>query len=345
MILASGERVPSLRKYKLLGTLVDYSVSEAETVDKAVKRSVTAVRLMSRLGGAERRRASRLWLVIPRGVAGFYGRSQGWSLAQAEAVGVAQRKALSRQGHRHWRGARLQVYAPEAAGGLGEPHMYAIAAAAMVDEFDRALSGGRYDPARVSAESAIAATAVRLGFVPSAAQPTPLDWYPEHLEQHLREDVNVEMWKLVQLRAGVRTRSTAGVWRSLTPGDSEAWQNPRDGGGRVVWERPGVRFSPELCALGLWRYVDAFGGTDAAGVGRWLELGGTLQATRRCGRRVRAVADGDGATGIRGGGRRPELGPHRGRLATRVFSRVGPGVGATTGARRCPAPHRPTVGG
>ena len=191
MILASGERVPSLRKYKLLGTLVDYSVSEAETVDKAVRRSVTAVRLMSRLGGAERRRASRLWLVIPRGVAGFYGRSQGWSLAQAEAVGVAQRKALSRQGHRHWRGARLQVYAPEAAGGLGEPHMYAIAAAAMVDEFDRALSGGRYDPARVSAESAIAATAVRLGFVPSAAQPTPLDWYPEHLEQHLREDVNV----------------------------------------------------------------------------------------------------------------------------------------------------------
>ena len=175
-----------------------------------------------------------MWLVIPRGVAGFYGRSQGWSLAQAEAVGVAQRKALSRQGHRHrhWRGARLQVYAPEAAGGLGEPHMYAIAAAAMVDEFDRALSGGRYDPARVSAESAIAATAVRLGFVPSAAQPTPLDWYPEHLEQHLREDVNVEMWKLVQLRAGVRTRSTAGVRRSLTPGDSEAWRNPRDGGGR-----------------------------------------------------------------------------------------------------------------
>ena len=41
-------------------------------------------------------------------------------------------------------------------------------------------------------------------------------------------------------------------------------------GGRVVWERPGVRFSPELCALGLWRYVDAFGGTDAAGKGRWL---------------------------------------------------------------------------
>ena len=39
---------------------MDYSVGEAETVDTAVARSVTAVRLMSRLGGAERRRASRL---------------------------------------------------------------------------------------------------------------------------------------------------------------------------------------------------------------------------------------------------------------------------------------------
>ena len=37
-----------------------------------------------------------------------------------------------------------------------------------------------------------------------------------------------------------------------------------------MWERPGVRFSPELCALGLWRYVDAFGGTDAEGRGQWL---------------------------------------------------------------------------
>ena len=89
------------------------------------------------------------------------------------------------------------------------------------------------------------------------------------MEPHLREDVNVEQWKLVQMRAGVRTRSTAGVQRSGTPGDSGVWSNPRDGGGRVVWERPGVRFSPELCALGLWRYVDAFGGTDAEGRGQW----------------------------------------------------------------------------
>ena len=107
--LPSGEVVPAVRKYKLLGTQVDYTVGEKGTCEKAVSRSVTAVRLMSRVGGAERHQASRLALVVPRGVVNFYGRSQGWGLAEAERVGVAQRKALSRQGHRHWRAAKLHT--------------------------------------------------------------------------------------------------------------------------------------------------------------------------------------------------------------------------------------------
>ena len=43
------------------------------------------------------------------------------------------------------------------------------------------------------------------------------------------------------------------------------------GGGRVVWERPSVRFSEALCSLGLVRYVDMYGGTDDDGRGDWLE--------------------------------------------------------------------------
>ena len=57
----------------------------------------------------------------------------------------------------------------------------------------------------------------------------------------------------------------------FTPLDGELWQRPRDGGGRVVWERPNVRFSEALCSLGLVRYVDMYGGTDEEGVGYWLE--------------------------------------------------------------------------
>ena len=66
-------------------------------------------------------------------------------------------------------------------GGAGGAPLYAIAAAATVDEFDRALCEGRDDPARLTAESSVAATAVRMGFVPSDAEETPLDWYPEHI--------------------------------------------------------------------------------------------------------------------------------------------------------------------
>ena len=182
-----------MRKYKLLGTHVDYTVGEKGTCEKAVSRSVTAVRLMSRMGGAERHQASWLALVVPRGVVNFYGRSQGWGLAEAERVGTAQRKALSRQGHRHWRAARLQVYALESAGGRGSPTCTRLRRRQRWTS-SRAQCGGRDDPARLTAESSIAATAVRMGFVPSEAEETPLDWYPEHIEQDLRENVNVENW-------------------------------------------------------------------------------------------------------------------------------------------------------
>ena len=148
-----------------------------------------------------------------------------------------------------------------------------IAAAATVDEFDRALCGGRDDPARLAVESSIAATAVRMGFVPSEAEETPLDWYPEHIEQHLRENVNVENWILVMMRARLRARSTGAARGQGTPLDGKLWQKPRDGGGRVVWERPNVRFSEALCSLGLVRYVDMYGGTDDEGRGDWLENG------------------------------------------------------------------------
>ena len=110
-----------------------------------------------------------------------------------------------------------------------------------------------------------------MGFVPSEAEETPLDWYPEHIEQHLRENVNVENWILVLMRARLRARSTGAARGQGTPLDGELWQRPRDGGGRVVWERPNVRFSEALCSLGLVRYVDMFGGTDDDGRGGCLE--------------------------------------------------------------------------
>ena len=56
-----------------------------------------------------------------------------------------------------------------------------------------------------------------MGFVPSEAEETPLDWYPEHIEQHLRENVNVENWILVMMRARLRARSTVAARGQGTP--------------------------------------------------------------------------------------------------------------------------------
>ena len=140
-----------------------------------MRRSVTSTRLMTRVGGAERKRMSRLAAAVPRGLIGYYGRVQGMPRHKAETVALAWRKAMARSGWRGWRGARLQVYAPEAAGGLGEGHPYAWAAEALIDQVDRALSGGPDEPARVAMEAAIAAAAVRLGYVPSEDASTPLD--------------------------------------------------------------------------------------------------------------------------------------------------------------------------
>ena len=57
----------------------------------------------------------------------------------------------------------------------------------------------------------------------------------------------------MMLRARLRARSTGAARGQGTPLDGELWQRPRDGGGRVVWERPSVRFSEALCSLGLVR--------------------------------------------------------------------------------------------
>ena len=70
--------------------------------------------------------------------------------------------------------------------------MYAVAGAAVMDEFDRALNMGPDDPSRRAVESAICMAAVRLGYVPSSQAPTPLDWWPTHLEAHLREEHSAE---------------------------------------------------------------------------------------------------------------------------------------------------------
>ena len=79
---------------------------------------------------------------------------------------------------------RSILYDTYQAGGVEENRAYATAAAAIVDQVDRALSAPRNSAARRITMAAIQETVLRLGGRPSS----PLAWQPECMQQCLRED-------------------------------------------------------------------------------------------------------------------------------------------------------------
>ena len=142
-----------------------------------------------------------------------------------------------------------QVYARRP-WGLGARHCYSVAAAALVDQFDRALCGAQGQPARVAAEASVAFTFYRLGYRPTAAAPTPLHWRPRHLLEQgaLSEEFLVEAWLLYLMEAGIRLRPTRAATRGAL--NTTCWSDRVDARD-LVWEVAGRTFSRELAALGI----------------------------------------------------------------------------------------------
>ena len=153
----------------------------------------------------------KLGNAVANGLAGFYGRALPVRWEDGLEVEKERTKAYSGMGHRDRYAPRIQVYAPVIAGGYGITHYYAVGAAALIDQIDRALMGRPGQPMRVAVGCSIAQTFVRLGFVPTAAAPHPLDWWPTHLLRHLSGAHIIEAWLLARLRAGLGTRSARGA--------------------------------------------------------------------------------------------------------------------------------------
>mmetsp|Transcript_58631 Transcript_58631/g.154055 ORF Transcript_58631/g.154055 Transcript_58631/m.154055 type:complete len:227 (-) Transcript_58631:21-701(-) len=93
----------------------------------------------------------------------------------------------------------LQIYANARDGGLQHEHAYRVAAAALIDQIDRALCGAEGEPHRAAVKSAIVGTCRRLG----CRGYSPLEWTPEHLRDELSEDNVIEAWLLAK-RSGRR---------------------------------------------------------------------------------------------------------------------------------------------
>ena len=272
--MPDGTSIPSVTgSYRCLGSQVDGSIGNSETLERVAWRCTNVIRLLGRVGGLDRKQYDRMCTSITSGLCHFYARSTPFDWETSEQIETARRKAYARMGFRARCGPRVQVYSPAAAGGLGVTHFYVHAAVALFDQVDRALCGKLGEPARAAIESRIATTAVGLGYVPSIEAPTPLDWLPWHLREHLRVEYIVECWLLVQMQAGVRSRNTGASRGSGTPLDPELWEVPNDGGGASVWASIASRlFSRDLCSLGLWRWVDFYAGS-VDGAGTWMDWG------------------------------------------------------------------------
>ena len=99
----------------------------------------------------------------------------------------------------------------------------------------------------------------------------PLEWFPKHLESHLSEEHVGEAWLMYRLRAGVGGRHSGAESQGALA--REAWRvDGRRAASPQLWEQLGCTFSRRLCALGVVRLADVFGGvlhvgTHDAGTG------------------------------------------------------------------------------
>ena len=152
------------------------------------------------------------------------------------------------------------MYDTHHAGGMQEEHAYATAAAALVDQVDRALSAPPHSAARRIVEAAIQETVLRLGGRPS----NYLEWHPEWLAEHLREDNILEAYLLARIRAKRRARETGTAyeseatqrWRQLEKG-TPLWETGTvtdDDGNRH--SMPPAPFAREIAAMEVAHWED-----------------------------------------------------------------------------------------
>ena len=169
---------------------------------------------------------------------------------------------------------RVQMYTPIKSGGMGHEHAYTYAAAALCDQFDRALCGGKGEPARLAVEDAMASACCRLG---GGARQHPLAWWPAHLEDELRDDLLAEAYWKACLRLGRRSVCTAGCEGRSGLLSAAAWRPSAEHLRRMgpalwedgMWEGAATHrcvFVRELAAHGLDSWASV---TDAATRG-WL---------------------------------------------------------------------------
>ena len=283
--LTDGTKVPMVDDtYPLLGSEVGAYPINGKVISYFRQKVRLAYSMIGRVGALDVKAWTLITGAVAVGLADFYGASTPIGYGVAEECEAAARSALFGIGARGKLGPRLQVYAPLAWGGMGRLHTFAITGAAVAVQMDRALSARPGEPQGHTVQSEVALTAHRLGCVPTADAPSPLDcdFAFAYDAGALRWGHAVESWLIVLGDARIRTRYTGANRGTLQPldGSLPAWRPPTavDGGGPAIWlvARPGgrrVEYSSRLASIGVVRLVDIYGGRDVDGEPRWMTWG------------------------------------------------------------------------
>ena len=179
-----------------------------EARSKVVTRCVQVVKLIGRIPVLTSEQMDQMMSLAVGGIIGYYGRATPIRWSDCQRIERARAYAMRVRGFTPTI-PRVQMYAAPTEGGLGHAHAYQATAAALVDQIDRALCGGDGEPARVAVEAAIASTCWRLG-----CRADPLAWDPQHARATLSEDMLIEAWLLVKMRAGLVGMATGAPLRA-----------------------------------------------------------------------------------------------------------------------------------
>ena len=211
MRMPDGTVIPQLvgdEKYKYLGSelTTGWNQGDAQTTvrKKVVGKCKQAIGLIARVPLITEEQLAKAIDLALAGIIGYYGRSTVITWEDAVQIEEARLEILRARGITTAL-PKAVVYARRESG-LEHTHAYAMAAAALCDQIERALQGGDGEAARAVVEAELANACARLG----CRDTHPLEWYPDHLmqgEDQLREDMIIEAYLKARVRLGIEESS------------------------------------------------------------------------------------------------------------------------------------------
>ena len=173
MRLPNGVEVPQIKMgqdqdvdyYKHLGSELGpgFTGGQDRVRAKVVARCVGVIGVIGGLKGLGVTAANDAIESAIGGIVDYYGRACVLTWEDMNKVERARAAAIQRMTG-IWVTPRRLLWGAREIGGMGRKHLYARAAEALFDQFDRMLSGGTGEPGRAAVETMIADTCYRLGY-------------------------------------------------------------------------------------------------------------------------------------------------------------------------------------